>query len=96
MYTFLALLRAEDLNVIVVDWSRGANVIGHREANVNTVLSGEAVARFIRWLNQETGSNLAQYHLIGHGLGGHQVGVVGRNLQRRVPYITGEIRHLLL
>ncbi|XP_045773213.1 pancreatic triacylglycerol lipase-like [Maniola jurtina] len=83
-----ALLRAGDLNVIVVDWSRGANAIRYREANENTVRSGGAVARFVNWLNQESGSSLTQYHIIGHGLGGHQAGVVGRNLQGRVPYIT--------
>ncbi|XP_052737636.1 pancreatic lipase-related protein 2-like [Bicyclus anynana] len=84
-----ALLRAEDLNVIVVDWSIGASALTHRVVNENTVQSGKAVARFITWLNQQSGSTLAQYHIIGHGLGGHQAGVVGRNLQGLVPYITG-------
>ncbi|XP_047529952.1 pancreatic triacylglycerol lipase-like [Vanessa atalanta] len=82
------LLAAEDLNVIVVDWSAGAGSLNYREVNQNCILSGAAVARFINWLNGASGSTIAQYHIIGHGVGGHQAGIVGRNLGRQVPYIT--------
>ncbi|XP_032528997.2 pancreatic triacylglycerol lipase-like [Danaus plexippus] len=84
-----ALLAAEDVNVIVVDWSSGSNSLQYREVNANAISSGSAVAQFINWLNQNTGSVLAQYHIIGHGVGGHQAGIVGRNLNGQVPYITG-------
>ncbi|KAJ8704821.1 hypothetical protein PYW08_012141 [Mythimna loreyi] len=82
-----AYLNAQDVNVIMVDWSFGASG-DYWVALPNTVTSGESVARYITWLNQVTGANLNNYHIIGHSLGGHQVGVIGRNLGGRVPYIT--------
>ncbi|KAI5639362.1 lipase domain-containing protein [Phthorimaea operculella] len=82
-----AFLAAEDMNVIVVDWGAGANTINYVAAVRNTVPSGEAVARFIRWLNAATGATPAQYHLVGHSLGAHQAGVVGRNLNGEIAYI---------
>ncbi|CAG9796744.1 unnamed protein product [Diatraea saccharalis] len=84
-----ALLDAADLNVIVVDWSSGASSINFRLVILNTISSGNAVAQFITWLNQASGSDTSQLHLIGHGFGGHQVGIIGRNLGGTVNYITG-------
>ncbi|OWR50387.1 inactive lipase [Danaus plexippus plexippus] len=84
-----ALLAAEDVNVIVVDWSSGSNSLQYREVNANAISSGSAVAQFINWLNQNTGSVLAQYHIIGHGVGGHQAGIVGSLNLPVHGYITG-------
>nr|XP_049696205.1 pancreatic triacylglycerol lipase [Helicoverpa armigera] len=84
-----AFLSAEDVNVIVVDWSAGAGTINYFTALANTVPSGESVARFITWLNQATGAVPAMYHLVGHSLGGHQVGIIGRNVGGQIAYITG-------
>ncbi|XP_045492622.1 pancreatic triacylglycerol lipase-like [Colias croceus] len=83
------ILAAADVNVIVVDWSSGANSINYRIVNWNSVTSGQAVARFIDWVNDLTGSNPGQYHIIGHGVGGHQAGVVGRNVRGQINYVTG-------
>ncbi|XP_038207769.1 pancreatic triacylglycerol lipase-like [Zerene cesonia] len=83
------ILAAANVNVVVVDWSAGANAINYRIVNWNSVSSGEAVARFIDWVNDITGSNPGQYHIIGHGVGGHQAGVVGRNVKGQIDYITG-------
>lgn len=89
-FQFAVLLAAEDVNVIVVDWSAGAGSLSYREVNFNCVTSAAAVADFIKWLNQASGSTVSQYHIIGHGVGGHQAGIVGRNLDSNVPYITGK------
>ncbi|XP_049884302.1 pancreatic triacylglycerol lipase-like [Pectinophora gossypiella] len=83
-----AFLAAEDVNVIVVDWSAGAGTINYAAAVSNTVTSGESVARFINWLNQATNTSPMSYHLVGHSLGGHQVGIIGRNVNGQVAYIT--------
>lgn len=83
------LLATDDVNVIVVDWSIGANSLNYRLVNANAVKSGEAVARFIEWLSQQSGLNLERIHLIGHGVGGHQAGVAGRNSNGKIGYITG-------
>ncbi|CAH0405496.1 unnamed protein product [Chilo suppressalis] len=84
-----ALLAAADLNVIVVDWSAGSSSINYRLVLLNTISSGRAVAQFIQWLNQVSGSSTSQIHLVGHGFGGHKVGIIGRNLGGSVNYITG-------
>ncbi|XP_053622735.1 pancreatic triacylglycerol lipase-like [Plodia interpunctella] len=83
-----AFLSAEDVNVIVVDWSAGGGTINYAAAVANTVTSGESVARFINWLNVVTGSVPGQYHIVGHSLGGHQAGIIGRNINGNIAYIT--------
>ncbi|XP_026325352.1 pancreatic triacylglycerol lipase-like [Hyposmocoma kahamanoa] len=84
-----AFLAAEDVNVIVVDWSLGSNSVNLATSVANTVTSGESVARFINWLNQAAGVTAGSYHIVGYGLGGHQAGIVGRNVDGDVAYITG-------
>ncbi|CAH2987826.1 unnamed protein product [Chilo suppressalis] len=84
-----AFLAAEDVNVIVVDWSAGGGTINYATAVANTVPSGESVARFINWLNRVTGTTPEMFHLVGFSLGAHQVGVVGRNVGGAITYITG-------
>ncbi|XP_026747853.1 lipase member H-like [Trichoplusia ni] len=83
-----AFLSAEDVNVIVVDWSAGAGSINYLAALANTVPSGESVANFISWLNDVTGAVPNMYHIVGHSLGGHKAGIVGRNLDGKIAYIT--------
>ncbi|XP_026325511.1 pancreatic triacylglycerol lipase-like [Hyposmocoma kahamanoa] len=82
-----AFLNAEDVNVIVVDWNAGAGE-NYVTSVINTVISGEGVSRFITWLNRETGAFFSDYHIVGHSLGGHQAGIIGRNLNGSIPYIT--------
>ncbi|KAG6447342.1 hypothetical protein O3G_MSEX004921 [Manduca sexta] len=84
-----AFLAAEDVNIIVVDWSAGASSLSYRLVIANTIASGRAVADFISWINQQTQASLVQYHIVGHGFGGHQAGIIGRNLGGQVAYITG-------
>lgn len=83
-----AFLEAADMNVIVVDWCAGACTINYVTAIRNTVASGEGVAKFITWLNNATGADPSQYHIVGFSLGGQQAGVVGRNVGGHVDYIT--------
>ncbi|CAG9790511.1 unnamed protein product [Diatraea saccharalis] len=84
-----AFLAAEDVNVIVVDWSTGAGTINYATAVTNTFTSGVSVAQFINWLNSASGASPARYHLVGFSLGAHQVGIIGRHVQGAVAYITG-------
>ncbi|CAG9120234.1 unnamed protein product [Plutella xylostella] len=83
-----SFLQAADVNVIVVDWSAGANVVNYAAAVRNTVKSGESVAWFITWLNSVTGADSRSYHVVGHSLGAHQAGVIGRNVEGGIAYIT--------
>ncbi|RVE47195.1 hypothetical protein evm_008163 [Chilo suppressalis] len=83
-----AFLAAEDVNVIVVDWSAGGGTINYATAVANTVPSGESIARFINWLNQVTGAEPGHYHIVGHSLGAHQAGMIGRNVNGKIAYLT--------
>ncbi|KAL0808971.1 hypothetical protein ABMA28_012628 [Loxostege sticticalis] len=83
-----AFLSAEDVNVIVVDWSAGAGSINYATAVANTLTAGEGIARFINWLNRATGAVPAHYHIVGHSLGAHQAGIIGRNVDGSIAYIT--------
>ncbi|KAF9805134.1 hypothetical protein SFRURICE_013327 [Spodoptera frugiperda] len=73
--------------MIMVDWSIGAGAL-YVVAMANNIRTGEQVAKFVTWLNSATGASLDNYHMIGHSLGGHQVGIIGRNLGGEVAYIT--------
>ncbi|XP_050556537.1 pancreatic lipase-related protein 2 [Spodoptera frugiperda] len=87
VYLVHAYLQAEDVNMIMVDWSIGAGAL-YVVAMANNIRTGEQVAKFVTWLNSATGASLDNYHMIGHSLGGHQVGIIGRNLGGEVAYIT--------
>ncbi|KAJ8704796.1 hypothetical protein PYW08_012116 [Mythimna loreyi] len=87
VYLVHAYLAAEDVNLIMVDWSIGAGV-EYIVALNNTIRSGEHVARFITWLNSASGAKLDRYHVIGHSLGAHQAGIIGRHLGGGLAYIT--------
>ncbi|KAJ8704792.1 hypothetical protein PYW08_012112 [Mythimna loreyi] len=82
-----AFLAKEDANVIVVDWSAGSGTINYLAAVRNTVTSGQAVARFVNWLDSVNPVQTS-YHIAGFSLGGQQSGVIGRNLARSPAYIT--------
>ncbi|CAG9790527.1 unnamed protein product [Diatraea saccharalis] len=78
-----AFLDGEDVNVIVVDWSRGAHW------GLNGIQSGRSIARFIDWLNSMTGASASQYHILGFSVGGHTAGIVARHVTGNVAYVTG-------
>ncbi|XP_026318982.1 lipase member H-like [Hyposmocoma kahamanoa] len=76
-----AFLEGEDVNVFVLDWNAVATNAGE---------AGESMARAIDWIVGETGTNIANFHLVGFSLGAHMAGVAGRNVQSgRIPYLTG-------
>ncbi|XP_047039945.1 pancreatic lipase-related protein 2-like [Helicoverpa zea] len=82
-----AYVAAEDVNLIMVDWSIGAAGT-YMSSLLNVPRSGEHVATYIEWLNSVSGASLNNYHIVGHSLGGHQAGIIGRNVGGHVAYIT--------
>ncbi|XP_048479794.1 pancreatic lipase-related protein 2 [Plutella xylostella] len=82
-----AVLQAADVNVFLVDWSAGA-AGSYRSAVANVFVSGESVGRFLNWLSAETGASAADLTLVGHSLGGQQVGVIGRSVDGDVGHIA--------
>ncbi|CAB3258096.1 unnamed protein product [Arctia plantaginis] len=83
-----AYLDAEDVNVIMVDWSEGA-APNYLIAMNNVIKSADHVGKFVKWLLDITGGDINNYHIIGHSLGAHLAGIVGRYLDGKVPYLTG-------
>lgn len=70
------LLNLQDMNIIVVDWSKGNNFPYTQAAN-NARLVGAEIARLIKSLVNKTSTSLSMIHLIGHSLGAHVAGYAG-------------------
>ena len=71
------------MNVIGVDWSNGAKKF-YPKAVANTRVVGAVLANLVRTLQEKFGMKLQDLHIIGHSLGAHISGYVGR----RVPGIA--------
>lgn len=84
---FLAFLEDNDVNVIVVDWSKLANK-NYITAKLGVPDVGTALGQFINWL-VTLGVSYDTVHLVGFSLGAHVVGNAGRETNSRVRRITG-------
>lgn len=74
----------DNYNVIGVDWGAGAKAIIYSTSRYRVRGTGEAVAKFIEFLINDGGARLEDILPIGHSLGGHIVGYIGRFLQQTV------------
>jgi pimeloyl-ACP methyl ester carboxylesterase len=59
-------------NVVIVDWGHGSGW-PYTQAAANTRVVGAEVAKLIEFLVAEGRANIANFHLIGHSLGAHDV-----------------------
>lgn len=86
-----AYLRRSDVNVIVVDWGRGANTINYISARNRVNEVGTLLARFIDFLHLNSLlTNFNRLHIAGHSLGAHIAGIAGKQVTRgRVEVIIG-------
>ncbi|XP_069127566.1 pancreatic triacylglycerol lipase-like [Argopecten irradians] len=75
-----ALLKKEDMNVIVVDWGHGAG-IPYAQATANTRVVGAQTGLLILKLISTTSATAARMHVIGHSLGAHIAGYAGDRVQ---------------
>ena len=90
------LLNREDCNVILVDWSQGAQ-FPYGQAAGNTRVLGAQIAELIRFLiSSSSGSPsrlLDRFYIIGFSLGAHVAGYAGSYLRAkkmRLGRITGK------
>jgi pancreatic triacylglycerol lipase len=83
-----ALLKVENLNVIVVDWSKG-NGFPYTQATANTQIVGAEIAKLINSFVDKKNAKMADFHLIGHSLGSHVAGYAGQYLNGKIARITG-------
>lgn len=82
-----ALLAAGDVNVLVVDWEKGATLPNYVQAAANARLVGRQVAQAVRRLLR-LGAEPRDFHLVGFSLGAHVAGFAGAEL-RNLSRITG-------
>ncbi|OWF43647.1 inactive pancreatic lipase-related protein 1-like [Mizuhopecten yessoensis] len=81
-------LNTEDVNVIAVDWSLGADNINYIKSAANTRVVGATTAKLLEQLHHTTGLSYSRVHLIGHSLGSHIAGYAGRRVHG-IGRITG-------
>uniref|UniRef100_A0A7N6F7D4 Lipase domain-containing protein n=1 Tax=Anabas testudineus TaxID=64144 RepID=A0A7N6F7D4_ANATE len=81
------LAEQEDMNIIVVDWNRGAANLNYFTAVSYTREAAHNLTGFIMTMEEE-GASLSSVHLIGVSLGAHLAGFVGANLKGKIGRIT--------
>ncbi|XP_006153655.1 lipase member I isoform X2 [Tupaia chinensis] len=82
------LLTEEDINVIVVDWNRGATTFIYNRAVKNTRKVAKSLNGYIQNLLKH-GASLDNFHFIGVSLGAHISGFVGKMFHGQLGRITG-------
>lgn len=83
-----AFLEKFDYNVIMVDWSPGADHVNYLQAAANARVVGAVTAGLVGALKDVKDLDPAHLHLVGHSLGAHICGYVGRR-QKGIGRITG-------
>ncbi|XP_069128522.1 inactive pancreatic lipase-related protein 1-like [Argopecten irradians] len=83
-----AFLKAGSVNVIIVDWSLGADNINYIQAAANTRVVGAIIAKLLEMLHNSARLSYSRVHLIGHSLGSHIAGYAGRRVHG-IGRITG-------
>ncbi|OCT71291.1 hypothetical protein XELAEV_18034269mg [Xenopus laevis] len=81
------LLQVEDVNCLCVDWAGGSYALFSQAAN-NVRVVGAEVAHFIQLLSNKYGCSPSDVHVIGHSLGSHAAGAVGKRIHG-IARITG-------
>ena len=69
----------DDMNVIVVDWQKGA-ALPYGQATANTRVVGAQIAQLANQLMNITGATPDTFHIIGHSLGAHVAGYAGARI----------------
>uniref|UniRef100_A0A4X1UKK5 Lipase domain-containing protein n=1 Tax=Sus scrofa TaxID=9823 RepID=A0A4X1UKK5_PIG len=85
---FVRILLNQDMNIIIVDWNRGATTFLYSRAVKNTRKVAVSLSRYIQNLLKH-GASLDSFHFIGVSLGAHISGFVGKIFQGQVGRITG-------
>ncbi|NXX48647.1 LIPH Lipase, partial [Tricholaema leucomelas] len=82
------LLSAEDMNIILVDWNRGATTLNYSTASRNCRKVAETLKKLIDEMLTD-GASLGSFHMIGVSLGAHISGFVGQMFAGALGRITG-------
>ncbi|EMP33028.1 Lipase member H, partial [Chelonia mydas] len=82
------LLSLEDVNLIIVDWNRGATTIIYPNAVHNSRRVAEILKKYIDQM-LAVGASLDSIYMIGVSLGAHIAGFVGEMYNGKLGRITG-------
>ena len=72
-----AFLTREDINVIAVNWEKGADSVDYRQSAANARVVGALIGEFMKTLHWTSFVTYDKMHLIGHSLGAHVAGHAG-------------------
>uniref|UniRef100_A0AC11EVG6 Lipase H n=1 Tax=Ovis aries TaxID=9940 RepID=A0AC11EVG6_SHEEP len=81
------LLSVEDMNVVIVDWNRGATTVMYNHASSKTRKVATVLKEFIDLMLAE-GASLDDIYMIGVSLGAHIAGFVGKMYDGQLGRIT--------
>uniref|UniRef100_A0A5F9C3V3 Triacylglycerol lipase n=1 Tax=Oryctolagus cuniculus TaxID=9986 RepID=A0A5F9C3V3_RABIT len=82
------LFQVETVNCICVDWKGGSRTT-YPQATQNIRIVGAEVAYLVGTLQSSLGYSPSNIHVIGHSLGAHAAGEVGRRTNGAIGRITG-------
>ncbi|XP_039569147.1 lipase member I [Passer montanus] len=82
------LLSSEDINLIIVDWNRGATTVNYNTAVENCGKVAEILKNYVDQM-VVGGASLDSLYLIGVSLGAHIAGFVGQKYNGKLGRITG-------
>ncbi|XP_074066286.1 lipase member H-A-like [Macrotis lagotis] len=82
------LLSLEDMNVIIVDWNRGATTLFYQRAVKRTWKVAQILIKYITRM-MGLGISLQSFHFIGVSLGAHISGYVGQYFGGQLGRISG-------
>lgn len=75
-----AYMERDDFNFIAINWLPGARTINYVKARHRIIEVGRAVARFVEYL-VTLGLKLDELICVGHSLGAHTCGIMGKHLK---------------
>jgi hypothetical protein len=86
-----AFLDREDINVVIIDWGGGAQIINYNQAAMNTRSAGALTALVYQNLLRVGGSAAGRMWCAGHSLGSHLCGHAGMKMpaNQKLGRITG-------
>lgn len=75
-----------NVNVLVCDWSVGAEVLTYSQAIENAFRVAKFIAKFLDFLYENNGFNYSMLTIVGHELGAHVAGLIGKNVKKGKIY----------
>lgn len=95
------LLKRDDFNIIIVDWSNGAKA-PYEQAAGNTRIVGAQMAELIRFLVSSTNATFESFYFVGFDLGAHAAGYAGKKIVKlegttlgRITGMNRSLQHLV-